>query len=91
MRPQYQNSILSTVGLIECLFVFVSTYKPIVMITEPSQFSLIPRFFPSYSVAYVTVQLKRWRIDPGNEAIKVSHLYHDGYNNVLVLSERPTD
>ena len=60
------------------------------MITQPIQF---PRVLPSYSVAYVTVQLKRWgsRIDPGNEAIKVSHLYHDGYNNVLVLSERPTD
>ena len=52
--------MLSTVGLIECLFVFVSTYKPIAMITEPSQFSLIPRVLPSYSVAYVTVQLKRW-------------------------------
>ena len=23
------------------------------------------------------------RINSGNEAIKVSHLYHDGYNNVL--------
>ena len=31
------------------------------MITEPSQFSLIPRVLLSHSVAIVTVQLKRWR------------------------------
>ena len=29
--------------LVECLFIFVNTYKPIAMTTEPSQFSLIPR------------------------------------------------
>ena len=77
--------------LIVCLFVFVSTYKPIVMITEPSQFGLIPRVLPSYSVTCYSAGEEMGRIDPGNEAIKVSHLHHDGYNNVLVLSERPTD
>ena len=61
------------------------------MITEPSQFSLIPRVLPLFSCICYSAAEEMGRIDPGNEAIKVSHLYHDGYNNVLVLSERPTD
>ena len=45
------------------------------MITEPSQFSLISRVFPSYSVAYVTVQLqnKMGKIEPENEAKSVTY------------------
>ena len=59
----------------ECSFTCVRTYKPIAMITEPSQFSLISRVLPSYSVAYVTVQVqnKMGKIEPGNEAKSVTY------------------
>ena len=45
------------------------------MITEPSQFSPIPRLLPSYSVAYLILQLqnKMGRIEPGNKAKSVTY------------------
>ena len=56
--------------LIECSFIFVSINY---IITEPSQFSLIPRLLPvqffdcMYSVADK-------RIEPGNEAKSVGNM-----------------